>query len=890
MISLLITSALCALDTSRSGLEQLQERNETQPYEPGKAVFKIAPSHRSSNPSAPNTTGIPTLDQKIAKLTNYHIEPRFKFNPQKRKEGSPDLSDIHLLSFDPSIPVQAAINILVQEPGILYAEPLYIDEAFDVPNDPRYASSLYFQALQAEDAWAVHKGENGTVPVIIAVVDTGVNWKHSDLAQNIWQNFGEDANQNGYTMFHNGSAWVLDIGDLNGIDDDGNGKVDDLIGWDFMVDANGNQGPDPIETSGHGTNVSGIANARTNNGTGVASLAWNVLLMPISCSYPAMPSSVFRGYDGIIFAAEHGADIINCSWGGTGFSQANQEAVNYAYSLGSVIIAAAGNSNSSTPLYPAAYQNVVAVAALNNNGVKSSVSNFGAYISVAAPNQSVDTTSGSSYSSVSGATSYASPIASSLAALIKSYHPSWTNSQIVNQLVASCDFIDNLNPGKENLLGQGKLNACRALTDIDPVPDQELKLALHQIRTPSDANNNRAIEAGESFSLNLTLRNYAWGASANNVVYTLFCADPLITVSENSFSGSIAADSYVHLDNAFQIQVSPLATSKYVTFTLQTSSEIPVVTGSSLTFQILINAGGIFVWEGKSNVRDMSGSFIRNRLQELGYQSTYGTTFPASLYSFDAVFLSFGMVGSNISRFNTPEMYHAVKEYLQGGGRLYIEGCDAIGFDIAYYLPNVDNGFAAHEILHPLLGIEAAEDGGTNPVTNLHAPAGWHTNGLQFTSSNQAVNNYIDTFTPSANGIAAFQESDYGTVAIQGVGAHSQRSFVFSYALAELADGTGANTRNGLMDRILEFFTASELVLPDIQNLSISTADETLINIQWSYPFAVDGFRIHSSESPDGDFENLFGTNTVPEFEFNPTDFSTIFLKIIAEKSFGRGE
>ncbi|MDZ4121429.1 MAG: S8 family serine peptidase, partial [Candidatus Cloacimonadaceae bacterium] len=517
-------------------------------------------------------------------------------------------------------------NSLLNDPHIEYAEPIYIDQSLAAPNDPNYGTSLYFSALQAEDAWDIHKGELGSQPVILAVVDTGVRWTHPDLAENIWQNLGEDANGNGYTMFHNGSAWVLDVGDLNGIDDDGNGKIDDLIGWDFMLDAFGNQGHDPYESGGHGTSVSGIANSRTNNSIGVASLAWNVVLMPLSCSHPGAPSTVYRGYDAIIYAAENGADIINCSWGGTSFSQANQDAIDYAYALGSVIIAAAGNSNNSTPIYPAGYQNVVAVGSVLNDGSKTSVSNFGSYLSVSAPTQSVGTTSGSGYSIVNNATSYASPIASSLAALIKSYHPTWTNDQVVQQLVATCDNIDAMNPGKEKALGQGKLNAYRALSEINPIPNQELKLAMHQVRTPNDENNNRAIEPGETVSLNLTLRNFAYGAASNNVSYLLSCSDPLVTIHQNSHSGSIAADSYVYLDDAFSFYVAPTATSKYVNFTLHISADLPIAFGSSISFQMLINAGGIFVWEGRASGRDMSGAYIRNRLQAMSYHTTYGTS------------------------------------------------------------------------------------------------------------------------------------------------------------------------------------------------------------------------------------------------------------------------
>jgi len=833
LVLLLIASqSLWGLEQFSQPAQSSSQISDEQSFEPGKVVFKIQADHKLQLKLSSSGTGISAIDNKLQAIGGFSLQPRWQTSKNKSRTTLPDLSGIIELSFDPSIHPSAVINQLKQLPEIEYAEPIYIDTIFDAPDDPRYPSSLYFSSLQAEDAWDIHKGEDGTQPVILAVVDTGVNWKHADLVQNIWQNLAEDANSNGYTIYYNGSAWVYDAGDLNGIDDDGNGKIDDLIGWDFMLDASGAQHYDPYQSSGHGTSVSGIANARTNNTVGVASVAWNVTLMPISCSYTGS-SSIFRGYDAIIYAAENGADVINCSWGGSTFSQANQDAIDYAYALGSLIVAAAGNSNNSTPIYPAAYQNVVATAALNNDGTKSSVSSFGGFVSVGAPTQAVDTTSGSGYAQVGGPTSYASPIASSLAALIKSYNPTWTNAQVANQLVATCDNIDLLNPGKENMLGQGKLNAYRALSEIAPLPDQELKVALHQLRTPNDANSNRAIEAGETFSLNLTLRNYSYGASSANVNYILSSSDPMVSILDNSYSGSMDADSYVYLDDVFSVLVSPTATSKYVSFSLSVSADIPVVIGSTLTFQVLINAGGVFVWEGKASGRDMSGNYIRSRLIALGHQTTYGTVFPASFLTFDAVFLSFGMVGSNITRFNTNDMYVAVKEYLEGGGKLYIEGCDVVGFDLATYLPDVEGALDAHEVLWPMLGISDAEDGTSNPIDGLSGDEGWITYPMNFSASNQTVSDYIDVFEPASGAYPAWIESGYGIVGVEYTGSFGQRTFVSSYPLAELVDGVAPHTRSELVNRIITFFLDPDPQMPEI--LVITPAQELV------YPLFMQG-------------------------------------------------
>ena len=774
----------------------------------GTAIFKLKPEYRSALQKSYNRTGIASIDEKLQKLQVSSLRHKFIISPQKREECELSL----IFEVQSSYPPQAVVNLLSSDPFVQYAEVIYPDAVFAVPNDEHYAESLYFASLEAAAAWDIHQGENGTSPVIIALVDTGCRWTHPDLAENIWQNLVEDANHNGYTIYYNGSTWVMDTGDLNEIDDDGNGKIDDLIGWDFMLTSSGGESNNPYESSGHGTTVSGIASARTNNTIGVSSLAWNLTIMPVSCSYPGS-SSIYNGYQGIIYAAENGADIINCSWGGTTYSQAYQEVINYAYSLGSVIVAAAGNSNNTIPVYPAAYQNVLAVAALQNNGVKSSISSYGSFVDVGSPTGSIGTVTASGYTTVSNATSYASPIASSLAGLIKSYLPDISQNDLLNRINGSCDDVDANNPGKENLLGEGKLNARRALQEDNPLPDEEIRLTLIENRGATDANGNLAVEPGETFSVNLLLHSY--GEYSANGIFTLSTTNPYVNILSGSHNQNIPADDYITLEEVFSIYVLPTATSQYVTFNLQTTADLPVVAGNNLSFSILINAGGIFIWEGVSGGRDMSGTFIKNTLQNLGYTCTYGTTFPSSFYSFEAVFLSFGAVGSNIVRFDKTYMFNALYNYLLSGGRVYIEGVDVVGFDLTYYLPDIQGELDAYEVLWPLLGIISAEDGITNAIDNLSGISYTPSSGMLFTSSSQTKVDYIDRFTelyPYAR--SAFEESNYGCVAVVCAGGYDQRSFVFSYALSELTDGSFPNTRENLLARIMDFFTAEEVTLP----------------------------------------------------------------------------
>lgn len=844
-ILMYVSSILFAVDTLPSEASYLS----------GTVVFCIKADYKNLiNLDSSGKTGIASVDDKLAQLSVSNLQQRFKTNPRLYKTGMPDLTLIMEATYQKPYNPVAAAEILSGCREIEYAEPIPMDYIFATPNDPNFALSTYLTTMQASLAWDIHKGMNGTVPVIIANVDTGVNWKHPDLIDNIRRNLGEDADSDGSTLFYNGSAWVYDSGDINGIDDDGNGYIDDLIGWDFMLNAAGDQSYDPLESTSHGSYTAGISNARTDNAINGATLPWNVLTMPISCSYSGS-SSIFRGYDGIIYAAENGADIINCSWGGTGWSQANEDAISYAYALGSIIVAAAGNSNNSIPIYPAGYPKVVAVTAVTNAGVKSASSNYSAYVDVSAPTEAVYSLG----ASLSGVTSYASPIGTGLAALIRSAHPTWTQEQVVNQLIATCDNIDASNPGKENMLGDGRLNAYSAMSMLSPTVDNDLRIALFEVLAPVDANANSAVEANEQFYLSMRVRNYAHGVSSANVSYTLSTTDASITILDNTHTGSLPSDGYDVLTNAFSCQVSPTATSHYATFTLTTTADLPIVLGSVQTFQILINAGGAFIWEGRAG-RDYSGTYIKNWHITNAYAYTYGTTFPASFHSFSSVWLSFGAVGSSETRFSTMGMYNAVKNYLLEGGKIYIEGTDAVGFDLGYYLPDVEGALDANEVLWPLLGINAADDGITNVINGLTGQGPALTNGITFATSNQVKNDFIDTFTPADNAATAFVESAYGNVGIQNYGSHSQKSFVSSYILAELADGTAPNTKATLLSRIrTDFVTTGATMSMAVPNLSIAR-DGSNVNLSWvAIPYAA-SYKIEASDYPDSGFTTLTTT------------------------------
>lgn len=305
--------------------------------------------------------------------------------------------------------VREALAEYSKMPEVQYAEPRTLYHATWTPNDPLYSSDQYGpQKMQAPAAWDVTKGSSS---VIAAVIDTGVQTDHPDLT----------------------------------------GKT--VGGYDFVDNDN-----NAYDEQGHGTHVAGTIAATTNNGIGVAGVAPEVKVMPVRVLDRNGSGTNDWVANGITYAADNGAKVINMSLGGPSGSQALQDAVNYAWNKGVVVIAAAGNSNTSSPSYPAYYPNCIAVAATDSNDARASFSNYGNWVDVAAPGVAImSTTLGGGYAKYSG-TSMASPHAAGVAALVASQGK--THTEVRSILENTADKI----AGTGNYWTHGRLNANRAVT------------------------------------------------------------------------------------------------------------------------------------------------------------------------------------------------------------------------------------------------------------------------------------------------------------------------------------------------------------------------------------------------------------------------------------------
>ncbi|MFN7729753.1 MAG: S8 family serine peptidase [Bdellovibrio sp.] len=359
-----------------------------------------------------------------------------------------------------------SVNTLSLNPLVEIAEPNYIYRINRTPNDPLLGnlwglrnvgqadsenhSGLKGLDVDAEKAWDISTGSSS---VVIAVIDTGVDYNHPDLKDNVWVN-------------------EVELNGLAGVDDDNNGYVDDVHGMNFTEAskpvANG------LDDHGHGSHCSGVIGARGDDGRGIVGLNWNVRIMPIKFLGADGGGSLEGAILAIDYATKMGAKILSNSWGGGGFSQTLKEAIERSNAAGTLFVAAAGNdgsNNDSSPTYPANYEvpNILTVAAIDNRGNLASFSNYGKKtVHVGAPGVNVySAVVGGGYDSWSG-TSMATPHVSGIAGLLAASEPSLTGVEMKERIMSTARRIPAL-VGKTKTGGLS--SAYNALANVVTPPD-----------------------------------------------------------------------------------------------------------------------------------------------------------------------------------------------------------------------------------------------------------------------------------------------------------------------------------------------------------------------------------------------------------------------------------
>lgn len=480
--------------------------------------------------------------------------------------GMVDLSRLFYADIDPSLDPRDVASRLGLLDDVEYAEPKFMNYLNDTPNDPQITNqSGYFTRLNAFNGWTIAKG---SPTVAIATVDGGTYWQHEDLVTNLWINTAEDLNGNG--QFDPSPA---PGGDQDGVDQDGNGFVDDVIGWNF---SNGTNNPRGLagtpQSADHGTNTASMFGATTNNGIGMAGSSWGCRVMPICTASPTSDNGIAFGYEGIVYAYLNGAKVINCSWGRVGgYSAFEQDVINAATQAGALVVAAAGNggpdqvgdNNDILPNYPPNYLNVLGVGATNSTSdVKAGFSNYGVTIPVYAPGVNIlgALDPGGYVQTFNSGTSFSSPLVAGLAGILRSQHPTWTPRQIATQIRVTCDSIDAVNPSFAGNMGRGRVNFARALTESHP----GIEIVSSSIRT---THGSALFLPGDTVVAHVIVRNILF-TQATNLSFVATSSDASLSVLQGAaVVGTIAPDQEIILPD-LTFRVGSLTVAKDVVIRL----------------------------------------------------------------------------------------------------------------------------------------------------------------------------------------------------------------------------------------------------------------------------------------------------------------------------------
>jgi len=417
--------------------DQIQVNNETTSTKPVKYISYLTGSQQASG-----------VLVKYRSSTNSNSRARSLDSAGLVEQQQTELLD-NLVLADPidGLTVNDTLTSLSTDPNILYAEPNYImtPQAI-IPNDPEFSKQLPLNNvdnidIDAPEAWDVTTGSKN---VLIAVIDTGIDYTHPDLINQIWRNTNE-------------------IPD-NQIDDDNNGYIDDVLGWDFYSNDN-----DPMDDHDHGTTVAGIIGAEGNNNLGITGVNWQVKLMPLKFLNAQGHGAISDVIKAIKYAVNNGAKISNNSWGGTFFSQSLFDTIQMAQQQDHLFITASGNyasDNDKTPYYPSSYNlpNIISVAALDYKDKLASFSNFGVNsVDIAAPGIAVYSTArNNGYLNYSGSSNAAALVTGAIG-LMLSKSELLSAQELKTALLASVIPLPNLT---NFIASGGKLNLFTAIDSV----------------------------------------------------------------------------------------------------------------------------------------------------------------------------------------------------------------------------------------------------------------------------------------------------------------------------------------------------------------------------------------------------------------------------------------
>lgn len=474
-----------------------------------------------------------------------------KCAPQNlNKSNNIDLSTIYVLKYSGDKDIQEIIYHLKKSGLVAYAEPQFVDHSLFTPNDPAAAPKTgrqyYLDVVKAYDAWDIEKGDSN---MVVGIVDTDQNIAHEDLI--------------GRTKIN-----ILDP--INGKDDDKDGFIDNYRGWDIanndndvtakqvIIPKKDTIGFDTLNGHSHGTRVFGFAGATVNNKIGIAGITYNNKMLPVKAmeDKDAATGIISNGYPGIVYAAEHGAKVINCSWGSyDSYAQLAQDVINYAtFNYDALVVSAAGNLPVDQLLYPASYENVLCVASSNidsttKQDIKADYATYNHQVDISSPGVNMYSTYRDGYAQENGS-SYASPTVAGAAGLVRAHFPKYTALQTLEQLRTTADDMSSVSANQPfaEKIGKGRLNIYRALTETKSP-------AVKMFSSDLPNNLNTFAYNGNTVKLKAYFRNYL--APTTNLKVTLRTLSPYIEMIDSTLTiGKLGTlDSIKNTNNPFVFKI-----------------------------------------------------------------------------------------------------------------------------------------------------------------------------------------------------------------------------------------------------------------------------------------------------------------------------------------------
>jgi hypothetical protein len=755
----------------------------------GRAIvtFSTAVDVRDEADAQDNFTDDATLNVLFKELRVTNVIKLVPDACLSRLKAPPDFFHTFVILFDVAYDVPAAVASLEVLPAVQHVEPDLLRKASLVPNDPLWSNQWDKRIMGAPAVWNVSAGSRN---IICAGIDVGVDWNHPDLTPALWVNPGEDIN-------HNGVAWTNpsypgDPDDLDGIDNDNNGFIDDFLGWDFIrnisncgagEDCDGHTDNNPLGTNDHGTHVAGIMCATGNNGVGVAGMSWVGTIMALRAGFNAndgngyLPESATL--PAILYAVANGAKIINMSYGGGGYASNEQEAMTSAWTQGAMLFAASGNDGVSTTQYPAAYEDVIAVNATNSQDRLASWSNRGTWTDLCAPgaNPGIMSTVINGYGEMEG-TSMASPNCGGAAALVWSVFPNMTNAQVRDLLFNSAADITAQNPSvTPSFLGHGRVDVQRALASFYP----QIRVTNFVVNDVTGGDGDGRLERGESAQFAVTCTNQPGWANGTGISMVIRSPDPRVTVQNDSiFLGDIAVGqsasntnspatltAVANLDAAFWLDL-------YITFSS--------ASGYSETqpARIRVGRGSVLIVDddGGADYEQYYVSAVANvgTSQDLWTIAIDGALAQSEIAQYQAIIWSCG--DQSTATLTADDQTH-VTSYLNSGGKLMLVG------------QNIDEDLRGTSFYSDVLHAQSAS-GGTNreldgiagnPISNgmtlVLGAGGCAGNGMLSPSC----------IVPVGGAEEVFGYSTGGTAAVMYSGAYKLAYFAFAL---EAACGQGS--------------------------------------------------------------------------------------------------